>query len=99
MEEAIVFKVERLSDLLRLSTAELKMFFAVLNYLNTQGKKVLVHNVGFRDFLASIGFSKTPERISTILSSMVKRGVLIKEAQGVYSLSETYGALIKEGLE
>lgn len=86
MEKFALIKVERLSELLKLSTAELKMFFVILNYLNSKDKKVLVHNAEFREFMASMGFSKTPERISTILSSMVKKGVLIREGQGVYSV-------------
>lgn len=88
MEKFALIEIERLSELLNLSTAELKMFFVILNYLNSKDKKVLVHNAEFRKFLASMKFSKTPERISTILSSMVKKKVLIREGQGVYSVSE-----------
>lgn len=84
MEKCALIKVERLSELLKLPTAELKMFFIILNYLSSKGKKVFIHNAEFREYLASMGFSKTSERISTILSSMTKKGVLVREGQGVY---------------
>lgn len=88
MKEIVSIRVEKLSDLMKLSTAELKMFFIVLSYLNNQNKKILVNNAEFRNYLLTIGFSKTPERISTILSSMVKKGIIVRESQGVYSIAE-----------
>ena len=69
-----------------LTTVEFKMLLMVLYYLSSNNKKVLVHNAGFREFLDSVGFSKTSIRISTILSSMVKKGVLVREGQGVFSV-------------
>lgn len=70
----------------KLTTVEFKMLLMILYYLSSNNKKVLVHNAEFRGFLTSVEFTKTPERISTILSSMTKKEVLVREAQGVYSV-------------
>lgn len=69
-----------------LSTVEFKMLLMVLFYLSSNNKELLIHNAEFREFLSSVGFAKTSIRISTILSSMVKKGVLVREGQGVFSV-------------
>lgn len=69
-----------------LSTVEFKMLLMVLFYLSSNNKELLIHNAEFREFLSSVGFVKTSIRISTILSSMVKKGVLVREGQGVFSV-------------
>lgn len=69
-----------------LSTVEFKMLLMVVFYLSSNNKELLIHNAEFREFLSSVGFAKTSIRISTILSSMVKKGVLIREGQGVFSV-------------
>lgn len=69
-----------------LTTVEFKMLLMVLFYLSSNNKEVLVNNTIFREFLASAGFSKTSERICTILSALVKKKVLVREGQGVYSV-------------
>lgn len=69
-----------------LSTVEFKMLLMVLFYLSSNNKELLIHNAEFREFLSSVGFAKTSIRISTILSSMVKKGILVREGQGVFSV-------------
>ena len=70
-----------------LSTVEFKMLLMIVFYLSSNNKELLIHNAEFREFLSSVGFAKTSIRISTILSSMVKKGVLVREGQGVFSVS------------
>lgn len=67
-----------------LSNTEFKMLLFVLFYLSSNDKTVYFNNAETRRFLAEMGFKKTPERITTILGSMVKKGVLKREAQGAY---------------
>lgn len=69
-----------------LSTVEFKMLLMIVFYLSSSNKELLIHNAEFREFLSSVGFAKTSIRISTILSSMVKKGVLVREGQGVFSV-------------
>ena len=70
-----------------LSTVEFKMLLMIVFYLSSSNKELLIHNAEFREFLSSVGFAKTSIRISTILSSMVKKGVLVREGQGVFSVT------------
>lgn len=87
MEEFGLINASKLGKLFsKLTTVEFKMLLMVLYYLSSSNKEVLVHNAEFRDFLASVDFAKTSIRISTILSSMVKKGVLVREGQGVFSV-------------
>lgn len=69
-----------------LSTVEFKMLLMIVFYLSSNNKELLIHNAEFREFLSSVGFAKTSIRISTILSAMVKKGVLVREGQGVFSV-------------
>ena len=69
-----------------LTTVEFKMLLMIVFYLSSNNKELLIHNAEFREFLTSVGFAKTSIRISTILSSMVKKGVLVREGQGVFSV-------------
>lgn len=69
-----------------LSTVEFKMLLMIVFYLSSSNKELLIHNAEFREFLSSVGFAKTSIRISTILSSMVKKRVLVREGQGVFSV-------------
>ena len=70
----------------KLSTVEFKMLLMIVFYLSSNNLELLIHNAEFREFLSSVGFAKTSIRISTILSSMVKKGVLVREGQGVFSV-------------
>lgn len=87
MEEFALINASRMPEFFnKLSTVEYKMLLMILYYLSSNNKEMLINNNSFRDFLASVDFSKTPERICTILSSMAKKEVLIREGQGVYSV-------------
>lgn len=89
MNEFALINTSKMKNLFNeLSTVEFKMLLMILFYLSSNNKELLIHNADFREFLSSINFSKTPERISTILSSMTKKGILVKEAMGVYSVPE-----------
>jgi hypothetical protein len=87
MKEFALINTSKLPELWRkLSTVEFRMILMILYYLSSNNKELLIHNAEFREFLASMDFSKTSIRISTILSSMVKKGVLVREGQGVFSV-------------
>lgn len=89
MEEFGLINASKLGKFFnKLTTVEFKMLLMVLFYLSSNNRELLLHNSEFRGFLDSVGFSKTPIRISTILSSMVKKGVLVREGQGVFSVPE-----------
>lgn len=89
MNEFALINTSKMKSLFKeLSTVEFKMLSMILFYLSSNNKKLFIHNANFRDFLSSVNFSKTPERISTILSSLTKKGILIKEAVGIYSVPE-----------
>lgn len=79
-----------------LTTVEVKMLLMILFYLSSNSKELLVNNAAFREFLAAMDFSKTPERICTILSAMVKKEVLVREGQGVYSVPRNLFLPIKD---
>lgn len=56
--------------------------------LSYTGDKWFVNNAENRAIIAQIGFDKTPERISALLGSMVKKGVIKRVINGMYSLPE-----------
>lgn len=79
-------KMVELSE--KLEGSEIKMLFAIIYCLNDSDSDWFVNNIENRRKLAQAGFDKTPVRISTIIGSMVKKGVLKREANGVYSVPE-----------
>lgn len=87
MEDFAFINVSQMHKLFNeLTTVEFKMLLMIVFYLSSNNKELLIHNAEFREFLTSVGFAKTTIRISTILSSMVKKGVLVREGQGVFSV-------------
>lgn len=87
MEDFVLINASQMHRVFNeLSTVEFKMLLMVVFYLSSNNKELLIHNAEFREFLSSVGFAKTSIRISTILSSMAKKGVLVREGQGVFSV-------------
>ena len=68
--------------------SEIKMLFAIMYCLNESDNNWFVNNAETREKIAQMGFAKTPERFSAILGSMVKKGILNRVTNGVYSLPE-----------
>ena len=72
----------------KLEGSEIKMILAIIHCLNNSESDLFINNAETRNRIAELGFSKTPERFSTILGSLTKKGVLKRELNGVYSISE-----------
>lgn len=72
----------------KLEGSEIKMIFAIIRCLNDSENNLFINNAENRSRIAKLGFSKTPERFSSILGSLTKKGVLKRELNGVYSISE-----------
>lgn len=69
-----------------LSGAEIRMLLGVL-YCIDDTAKLFFNNIYNRSVLEEMGFGVSPERISGLLGSLVKKGVLEKKANGVYSIA------------
>ena len=72
----------------KLEGSEIKMVFAIIHCLNNSESDMFINNAETRNRVAELGFSKTPERLSAILGSLTKKGVLKRELNGVYSILE-----------
>lgn len=72
----------------KLEGSEIKMVFAIIHCLNNSESNLFINNAETRSRIAELGFSKTPERFSAILGSLVKKGVIMRELNGVYSIPE-----------
>jgi hypothetical protein len=66
--------------------SEIKMLFAILYCFNNTDSEWFINNSENRRLIAELGFNKTPARFSAILGSMVKKGILKREANSVYSI-------------
>lgn len=67
--------------------SEIKMLFAILYCVNNTYSEWFINNAENRKQISKLGFNKTPARFSAILGSMVKKGILKREANSVYSIS------------
>ena len=72
----------------KLDGSEIKMVFAIIHCLNNSESDLFINNAETRSRIAELGLSKTPERFSTILGSLTKKGILKRELNGVYSILE-----------
>ena len=72
----------------KLEGSEIKMLFAIIHCLNNSESDLFINNAENRNRIAELGFSKTPERFSTILGSLTRKGVIKRKLNGVYSISE-----------
>jgi histidinol-phosphate/aromatic aminotransferase/cobyric acid decarboxylase-like protein len=57
--------------------------------MSCQGTKLFINNAENRELMERIEFEKTPERISALLGALVKKGVIKREVNGVYSLPDS----------
>lgn len=89
MKDYCYLNTSKMVELSRvLEGSEIKMLFAIIYCLNESNSKWFVNNKISRSMIASIGFDKTPERIGILLGSLVKKGVIKREVNGIYSISE-----------
>lgn len=73
---------------MKLDGAEIKLLYGIMYCLSASGDQWFINNADNRKLIAEIGFDKTPERISALLGSLTKKGILKREANSVYSLPE-----------
>ena len=89
MDAKLVFEGFKMPGLFKsLNTSELKLMLIIAYYMVSKGKNLFINNADGREFLSSMEFRKTPVRICNLLSSLVKKGALVKEGTGVYSIPE-----------
>ena len=89
MESVVSFNLASMPGLFNsLNVSEMKLVFVLAHYSCSRNKSVFVNSAENREWLASFGFKRTPERISTLLSSLARKGMLVKEGTGVYSLNK-----------
>ena len=71
-----------------LSGSEFKVLLGMMYCMSETNSSVFINCTESRQTLASLGYEKTPERISAVLSSLVKKGIIYRKAQGVFTLPE-----------
>ena len=80
----------------RLQGAEIKMLYAMMYCTSSNNSTLFINNAENRKLMKKMGFDKTPERISSLLGSLVKKGAIKREVNGVYSLSNDLFRLADE---
>ena len=88
MNNFFMNQTKAIEMMMGLEGAEIKMIFAINHCLKESGDNMFINNAHNRNRMAKSGFSKTPERISCLLSSLVKKGILVKEGQGIYTFKD-----------
>lgn len=72
----------------KLQGSELKMLMLILMYLSVNNKSFVINNEAWRKYMSDSGFSVTPERTCSLLSSLTKKDILHREGRGVYSVAD-----------
>lgn len=80
----------------RMGRSEVNVLLLMMCYMSEKSSNVFINCKESREMFGLYGFSKTPERISAILSSMAKKGVLKREASGIYTLPDGLFKLVNK---
>lgn len=87
MEKCAFINAKKLPVITKdLHGSEIKMLLLVLCYLSSSNQRFVINNKEWREHMASVNFKLTPERTSSIFSSLAKKGILKREVKGVYSV-------------
>ena len=87
MQNYFYLNIEKMVELSRdMDGSEIKMLLGICYRLNTSNSRLFVNNALNREALAKLGLAMAPSRFCAVLGSMVKKGILKREANGVYSL-------------
>ena len=97
MNSIISFNLSALPVLFsNLSVSELKLIFVLAYYISTTDKSVFINSAENREWLASYGFKRTPNRISDLLTGLERKKMVIKEGIDTYSLNKHIMASINK---
>ena len=90
MEDYFYLNPSKMMEVIKkLGGSEIKMLYAMFYCMSCDDRDVFINNAENRKRIAEeLDFDKTPERISSILSSLVKKGVIKKEMNGVYTVPD-----------
>ena len=89
MKEYFYLNPSKMAELSRqMVGSEIKLLLGMMYCISNSDNKWFVNNAENRSRIARLGFDKTPERVSAILGSLAKKGIIKREANGVYSLPE-----------
>ena len=89
MNSIISFNLSALPVLFsNLSVSELKLIFVLAYYISTTNKNVFINSAENREWLASYGFKRTPNRIEDLLTGLERKKMIIKEGIDTYSLNK-----------
>lgn len=90
MEDYFYLNPSKMMEVSRkLGGSEIKMLYAMFYCMSCDGRDVFINNTVNRKRMAEeLEFDRTPERISSILSSLTKKGVIKKEMNGVYTVPD-----------
>ena len=90
MKDYFYLNVEEMVRISRtLKGAEIKMLYAMMYCVSKQETKLFINNAESRKLMKDLDFDKTPERISALLGTLVKKEVIKREINGVYSLPDS----------
>ena len=96
MKESTYMDVDKMHQLVyKLSHSEFNVLLFVIFYMSSHHLDEYVNSASTREQMASMGFTRTPERICAILSSLVKKGVLKRESPGSFTLVDKLFLRIK----
>ena len=97
MSKKVVYSTSEMEKVFnKVNVSEFKLIFVLVHYLAIKDKNVFINNAETRDYLASMGFKRTPVRVSTVLSSLARKKIIKKEGVGVYSIPESLFNIINE---
>ena len=72
----------------KMDGSEIKVLLLIMANMSDTHNSVFINCKESREMFASMGYAKTPERISSVLSSMVKKGIIVRKGQGIFALPD-----------
>lgn len=89
MKDYFYLNVPKMLDLSRkLDGSELKVLLLMIYYMSITGSSVFINCEESRSVFAQQGYDKTSERISSVLSSLVKKDIVKRKTRGVFVIAD-----------
>ena len=97
MEDYFYLNPSKMLELSReLTGSEMRVLLAMMYCMASSDTDIFINNRKNREKMEEVDFKRSPERICLILSSLVKKEILKREATGVYRLPENLFILSSE---
>ena len=90
MSKKVVYSISEMEKVFnKVNVSEFKLIFVLVHYLAIKDKNVFINNAETREYLASVGFKRTPVRVSTVFNIIYKELVKLHKTSKLQKITSS----------